>query len=134
MKVKYLGETHPLSLTHGQVYEVIAITDFGNWYRIIDNRGIREEYEPQGALYEPNQFEVVEYSEVPEEEVINPAWMMKCQLCGNPVEIHDICEVCGWEWDVVLEHTSDRENYSGGANHMSLNEAREAFRKGEKIH
>ncbi len=51
MKVKYLGKTESLVLTHGKIYTVLA-TEKG-WYRIIDDSG--EDY-----LYPPNYFEIVE--------------------------------------------------------------------------
>ena len=51
MKVKYLGETSFLELTHDKVYEVISVEK--DWYRIIDDSG--EDY-----LYPPNDFLVVE--------------------------------------------------------------------------
>lgn len=54
-----------------------------------------------------------------------------CAVCGSIVEYHDICEVCGWEDDIVQNAHPD---YRGGANQMSLNEAREAYKKGEKIY
>lgn len=37
MKVKYLGETQFLMLTHFKVYEVVSIER--GWYRIIDDSG-----------------------------------------------------------------------------------------------
>ena len=37
MKIKYIGQTSPLELTHGKVYEVIAIEK--GWYRIVDDSG-----------------------------------------------------------------------------------------------
>lgn len=51
MKVKYLGETEFLMLTHGKIYEVLSIEK--DWYRVIDDTG--EDY-----LYPPEDFEVVE--------------------------------------------------------------------------
>jgi len=45
------------------------------------------------------------------------------------VERYDICEACGWQDDNVQNNDPD---YRGGANTMSLNEAKEAYRKGEK--
>ena len=51
MKVKYLGETSPLELIHGKVYEVLSIE--GEWYRIVDETD--EDY-----LYPPEDFEVIE--------------------------------------------------------------------------
>jgi len=46
------------------------------------------------------------------------------------VERYDICEVCGWQDDNVQNNDPD---YRGGANTMSLNEAKEAYREGEKM-
>lgn len=68
-----------------------------------------------------------------------------CPVCGKyefeTYGSNDICEVCGWEDDWLQE---ERPDYAGGANIMSLNqmrkaykmgmsrkEAKEAFRKGE---
>ena len=42
----------------------------------------------------------------------------------------DICSVCGWQRDCVQE---DNPNYEGGANKMSLNQAKQAYREGKKI-
>lgn len=59
---------------------------------------------------------------------------MKCPVCGK-YEFeregdYDICPVCGWENDGIQNSSPDM---SGGANHMSLNEAREAYSKGKQI-
>ncbi|WP_262983465.1 CPCC family cysteine-rich protein [Pectobacterium peruviense] len=43
---------------------------------------------------------------------------------------YDICSNCGWEYDPVQ---SREPNYAGGANKMSLNEARKAFKNGQKV-
>lgn len=51
MKVKYLGESDPLELIHGKIYEVQSIEK--DWYRIADETG--EDY-----LYPPQAFEIVE--------------------------------------------------------------------------
>lgn len=51
MKVKYLGKTEFLVLTHDKVYEVLA-TEKG-WYRIVDDSG--EDY-----LYPPKHFEIID--------------------------------------------------------------------------
>lgn len=56
-----------------------------------------------------------------------------CPCCGVGMiepDCFDICEVCDWE-DDNLQYT--HPDYKGGANHMSLNEAREAYRKGIQI-
>ena len=50
LKVRFLGEGSPMTLTHGKVYEVIAIEE--DWYRIIDDTD--EDY-----LYPPENFETV---------------------------------------------------------------------------
>ena len=41
-----------------------------------------------------------------------------------------ICKVCGWENDPVQD---DHPDWGGFANQMSLNEAREAYKSGEKV-
>lgn len=51
MKIKYLGETSFLELTHDKVYEVLSIE--GNWYRVVDES--EDDY-----LYPPELFEIVE--------------------------------------------------------------------------
>lgn len=56
MRVKYLGESDPLMLLNGKVYDVEAVegdSKIGPWYRIIDETG--EDY-----LYPADGFEVVE--------------------------------------------------------------------------
>ena len=50
---------------------------------------------------------------------------MRCPVCGKyefeEYDDYDICPVCNWENDGLL---SDGYNYAGGANHLSVNEAR----------
>ncbi|MFJ5357451.1 CPCC family cysteine-rich protein [Pectobacterium sp. CHL-2024] len=57
-----------------------------------------------------------------------------CPCCGeHEFEVlgeYDICSNCGWEYDPVQ---SREPNYAGGANKMSLNEARKAFKNGQKV-
>ncbi|MFK3913424.1 CPCC family cysteine-rich protein [Enterobacter cancerogenus] len=57
-----------------------------------------------------------------------------CPCCGQyefPEEgSYEICPICTWEDDPVQTEEPD---YKGGANVMSLNEAREAFRQGRKV-
>lgn len=55
MKVKYLGESDPLGLINGKVYEVLSI-EYG-YYRIVDETG-------EDFLYDSDSFEVVEKGEV----------------------------------------------------------------------
>ena len=54
-----------------------------------------------------------------------------CACCGKCyVNFYDICDICGWQDDILQNKKPD---YKGGANQMSLNEAKAAFSKGEKI-
>lgn len=49
-----------------------------------------------------------------------------CKCCGKEVvEKFDICETCGWQNDPVQ---NDDPDYKGGANDMSLNEAKEVYK------
>lgn len=54
-----------------------------------------------------------------------------CPVCGKCVlEAFEICPVCDWQNDrVQLEHP----DMEGGANNMSLNQAKAAWENGEKI-
>jgi|LSPZ01.1.fsa_nt_gi hypothetical protein len=52
MKVRYLGESDPLTLLHGKVYDVVSIDTVWNDYRIVDETD--EDY-----LYPIDEFEVV---------------------------------------------------------------------------
>ena len=57
-----------------------------------------------------------------------------CPVCGK-YEFEeslsfDICEVCGWEDDWIEGNDPDEES---GANHLSLNEAKEKWSRGEKL-
>ncbi len=58
----------------------------------------------------------------------------KCKCCGkltmNKNDLFAICNNCGWESDPIQE---DNPDYKGGANKMSLNEARKAFKEGRKV-
>lgn len=52
-----------------------------------------------------------------------------CPVCGNKVEVFDICDHCGW-------HNSgpgETEDSVQGPNKMTLKEAREAYKKGLKV-
>ncbi|MDR2528688.1 MAG: hypothetical protein LBD04_06695 [Synergistaceae bacterium] len=55
----------------------------------------------------------------------------KCPVCERYVfptgNSHEICEVCRWQDCGICESDPD---YRGGPNDMSLNQAREAYRKG----
>jgi hypothetical protein len=54
----------------------------------------------------------------------------KCMCCGNhslpPDSVYEICPVCGWEDDDIQ---NDNPTLEGGANDMSLNQAKEAYKK-----
>lgn len=54
--------------------------------------------------------------------------LFKCPCCGSETigELgeYEICIVCKWEDDPVQ---SDDPDYAGGANHISLNEARKIW-------
>ncbi|MDY3974542.1 MAG: CPCC family cysteine-rich protein [Veillonella caviae] len=58
----------------------------------------------------------------------------KCPVCGeltvDEPRYYSLCEVCNWEDDPVQYMYLDR---GGGANQMSLNQAREAYKRGEKV-
>lgn len=55
-----------------------------------------------------------------------------CACCGKSVvDSFEVCNICGWENDSVQ---NDDPDYAGGANHMSLNEAKQAFKEGRKIY
>lgn len=57
-----------------------------------------------------------------------------CPVCGKTefpdVNSFDICKICNWEDDADQEENPDEQD---GANHMSLNEAREAYKKGVRV-
>jgi hypothetical protein len=53
MKVKYIGESDPLELLNGKVYDVLEVDEMVGWYRVVDETG--DDY-----LFPPESFEVVE--------------------------------------------------------------------------
>lgn len=54
-----------------------------------------------------------------------------CPVCGKSyVEEYDICEICNWENDPVQFR---KPNFAGGANKMSLNQARKAYQAGQSV-
>ena len=59
----------------------------------------------------------------------------KCPVCGELIKgeprMNDICPRCGWEDD---DYQFYNQNLSGGANKMSLNQAREAWANGEEVY
>jgi anaerobic ribonucleoside-triphosphate reductase len=59
----------------------------------------------------------------------NPNYDLRpCPCCGSKVVTtpgeYEICEVCGWEDDPVQSADPD---YAGGANKLSLNQARKEW-------
>ena len=57
-----------------------------------------------------------------------------CSCCGKPLRIkaycHEVCRNCGWKDD--KKQAADPE-FRGESNEMSLNEAKRAFKNGEKV-
>lgn len=54
-----------------------------------------------------------------------------CACCGKgKVDSYEICDICGWQNDIVQNKDPD---YKGGANKMSLNEAKIAYAEGKEI-
>lgn len=58
----------------------------------------------------------------------------KCPCCGNyslddPPGSYDICEICGWEDDPLQSKSPDLE---GGANSISLNQAKKEYEASSK--
>lgn len=55
---------------------------------------------------------------------------LTCPCCGEyrfeEEDFFEVCEVCGWEDDSLQR---DEPDYAGGANHISLNQAREVWRQ-----
>ena len=56
--------------------------------------------------------------------------LIPCPCCGaktlSEAGAYEICEICDWEDDPVQAADPD---YAGGANTLSLNEARKAWQK-----
>lgn len=56
----------------------------------------------------------------------------RCRCCNyktleeEPNDTYEICPVCYWEDDGLQYNNPD---YEGGANHVSLNQAKENFKK-----
>ena len=60
--------------------------------------------------------------------------MIKCPVCGKyefaKRDDYDICPFCNWENE---QFQMDHPDEDGGANKMSLNQAKEAYKKGETV-
>lgn len=57
---------------------------------------------------------------------------VKCPVCGQTelVDDGDVCDVCKWFHDRYQEEFPDEEDCE---NHMSLNQAREAWAAGKQV-
>lgn len=55
--------------------------------------------------------------------------IMECPVCGEKVDIFDICDNCGYQ----NSGPKEKEGDPTGPNKMTLKEAREAYKKGEKV-
>ena len=57
-----------------------------------------------------------------------------CPVCGKhkfkEQNSYEICPICNWEDDGVQV---DDPDYAGGANQMSLNQARQAYKEDRKV-
>lgn len=57
-----------------------------------------------------------------------------CPCCEkhyfDEIDDFEICPVCDWVNEIVQTKNPD---FRGGANHMSLNQARAAYRRGEPV-
>lgn len=54
-----------------------------------------------------------------------------CPVCGHGgIGEYDICPVCNWENDPVQAYNP---NLEGGANQMSLEQAKQAYKSGQPI-
>ena len=57
-----------------------------------------------------------------------------CACCGNPLrfpyDCDEICKICGWQDDDIQ---NDDPDFEGGANDMSLNQAKMAYAQGRKV-
>lgn len=57
-------------------------------------------------------------------------WIIDCPVCSLSVERFDICDNCYWQ----NSGPDERDDAPAGPNKMTLGEAKEAYRKGEKIY
>ncbi len=54
---------------------------------------------------------------------------MKCPVCGEEVDMFDICDNCNWQNSGPKKTDSNLK----GPNEMTLKEAKEAYKKGKKV-
>lgn len=56
-------------------------------------------------------------------------YILDCPVCGAKVDYFDICDNCGYQ----NSGPEEKEGDPLGPNKMTLREAKEAYKKGEKI-
>ena len=55
-----------------------------------------------------------------------------CACCNKCiVDFYEICDICGWQNDLVQ---NEDPYFWGGANDMSLNEAKKAYAEGKEVY
>ena len=54
---------------------------------------------------------------------------MKCPVCNKKVDMFDICDMCNYQ----NSGPKEKEGDPPGPNEMTLKEAREAYKNGNKI-
>lgn len=59
MRVRYIGETDPIGLQNGFIYDVLEISKKSGWYRIVTEFDDEEEGHAPGYLYPPEDFEII---------------------------------------------------------------------------
>ncbi len=93
---------------------------------LFEDADLFDDSKPWESIVREIRLRLMEY----EREVTEVADKHMCPVCGQTeFEMHgsyDICEVCGWE-DDPLE--GNRPDYGGGANGITLTEARERYKK-----
>lgn len=58
MQVKYIGESDPVALINGKIYECLG--EENGLLRVIDEEGYDPDEEIQGYLYSKDNFEIME--------------------------------------------------------------------------
>lgn len=82
-------------------------------------------YEKDSLMFEEAKAEFMKANGINDQD---QGWIyaLPCPVCGEEIirHHHDICSVCGWELDEIQVDDSD---FWGGANILSLNDAKKAF-------
>lgn len=88
LKVKYIGESDPLCLLNGKVYDVLSIEY--DYYRIVDETG-------EDFLYDTELFDIVE---------IKHGESYVCPVCGMhtfwSAGEGEVCPICKWKDGIPL--------------------------------